>query len=99
MERKEINGRVGAFLLGSAIGSVIAAAVTLLITPQSGEETQTKIKSKVLDLREDAEHTLTKGQQSAESAVVEVRNSLADWLQQRASMLEEQAGEIKASTK
>jgi gas vesicle protein len=99
MEMKETNGRFGTFVIGLALGGLMSAAVTLLMTPQSGEETQAKIKSKVLDLREDAEQTLAKGRQSAEKAVGEARNTFADWLQQGASMLEEQAGEIKTTTK
>jgi gas vesicle protein len=99
MNRKDTNGKVGAFLLGTATGGLIAAAVTLLITPQSGEETQEKIKSKVLDMRDDAEQTLDKGRKSAVTAFDEARDALANWLQKSASMFEEQAGEIRPSAK
>jgi gas vesicle protein len=45
-----ILGRVGVLLIGVGIG----VGIGLLIAPASGEETRTKIKDKVSDIRESA---------------------------------------------
>jgi gas vesicle protein len=79
IERKEPNGRVGAFLLGSGMGEM-ALAVRLLITPQSGEETRANIKSSVLDLREPAEQGLARGRTLVETIASDIRSVLAEGL-------------------
>jgi gas vesicle protein len=43
----------GSFLVGFVIGGLTGAAVALLLTPQSGEETRTMIKEKAVDTYED----------------------------------------------
>ncbi len=92
------NGKFGTFILGSAIGGLMGAAAMLLTAPQSGEETQDLIRSRVTDLRKDAEGTITNGRHSAETIVNDARNSLANWLQRSASALEQQAEEVRPSS-
>jgi gas vesicle protein len=45
---------LGAFIVGVFIGGIIGAATTLLLAPQSGEETRTYIKDKSIELKDKA---------------------------------------------
>lgn len=45
---------LGAFIAGIFIGGIIGAATTLLLAPQSGEETRTYIKDKSIELKDKA---------------------------------------------
>ena len=45
---------LGAFIAGVFIGGIIGAATTLLLAPQSGEETRTYIKDKSIELKDKA---------------------------------------------
>lgn len=45
---------LGAFIVGVFIGGIIGAATTLLLAPQSGEETRTYIKDKSIELKDRA---------------------------------------------
>ena len=96
IERKEPNRRVGAFLLGSAKGEMVLA-VRLLITPQSGEETQANIKSRVHFPRDAAEQGLARGRTLVETIASDMRSILAEGLDKIASRLSEQASEIRAA--
>lgn len=62
----------GAFLFGFIMGSITGAAVSLLLAPQSGEETRTVIKEKAIELKdktaETAEETLHKAEKVAADA-------------------------------
>ena len=44
----------GAFLIGFVVGGLTGAVVSLLMAPQSGEETRTAIKEKTIELRDKA---------------------------------------------
>lgn len=44
----------GSFMVGFLVGGIAGAAVALLLTPQSGEETRTVIKEKAIELKEKA---------------------------------------------
>lgn len=46
------SGEFGAFLAGFVIGGLVGAAAALILAPQSGSETRTKIAGKGQDLRE-----------------------------------------------
>ena len=48
------NNEFGSFLAGFLIGGLVGAAVSLLLAPQSGEETRTLIKSKSIELKDKA---------------------------------------------
>jgi gas vesicle protein len=48
------NNEFGSFLAGFLIGGLVGAAVSLLLAPQSGEETRTIIKSKSIELKDKA---------------------------------------------
>ncbi len=47
----------GSFLVGFVIGGLTGAAVALLLSPQSGEETRTMIKEKAIELKDKAVDT------------------------------------------
>ena len=46
------GGEFGAFLAGFVIGGLVGAAAALILAPQSGSETRSKIAGKGHDLRE-----------------------------------------------
>ena len=46
------GGEFGAFLAGFIIGGLVGAAAALILAPQSGSETRSKIAGKSHDLRE-----------------------------------------------
>jgi len=44
----------GAFLIGFLVGGLTGAVASLLLSPQSGEETRTLIKERAIELRDKA---------------------------------------------
>ncbi len=46
------GGEFGAFLAGFVIGGLVGAAAALILAPQSGSETRSKISDRSQDLRE-----------------------------------------------
>ncbi|GAG68456.1 unnamed protein product [marine sediment metagenome] len=48
----ENNGGFGAFISGFLMGALVEGAVTLLLAPQSGEETRTLIKDKSIEIKD-----------------------------------------------
>ncbi len=59
------------FLVGFAIGLLFGAAVTLLITPQSGQDLQQSAKNRLDDV-------LAEGRRAATARRAELENRLAD---------------------
>ncbi len=51
------NNDFGAFLIGFAVGALTGAAVSLLMAPQSGEETRKVLKEKAIELKDKAGET------------------------------------------
>ena len=49
------NNEFGAFFSGFLIGGLVGAAVSLLLAPQSGEETREIIRDRSIELRDQAE--------------------------------------------
>ncbi len=62
----------GAFLVGFFVGGITGAVVSLLLAPQSGEETRTVIKDKAIELKDKtavvAEDTYHKAEKVAADA-------------------------------
>jgi gas vesicle protein len=83
------------FLLGMIWGALTSATVALLVAPDSGEETQEKIRAKVFELRDEAERTVGEGRESLNSTVEQVRGSIATWLDQGSELLRERAEEVR----
>jgi len=63
---------LGAFLVGFFVGSITGAVVSLLLAPQSGEETRNVIKEKAIELKDKttvvAEDTYHKAEKVAADA-------------------------------
>jgi gas vesicle protein len=82
------------FLVGFIIGGLTGALVSLLLAPQSGEETRAVIREKAIELQEKASETAEDVYSRSESAIGEVRDrgrEIAEDLQRRGQViLEEQ---------
>lgn len=78
------NNEFGAFLTGLVIGGLVGATVSLLMAPQSGEETREQIRIKSLELRDRADDEIRQIRTYAEQAVADARGQIEE-LQARAS--------------
>jgi len=68
-ERDELSS----FLLGFIIGGLTGAVVSLLLAPQSGEETRALIRDKAIELKDKASETVDEAYARAEAAAAEAR--------------------------
>jgi gas vesicle protein len=81
---------LGTFFAGLIIGGLVGAATTLLLAPQSGEETRTLIKEKSIELKDKAAVTADEAKIRA-GELAEKSKMKASELQQRGQVvLEEQ---------
>jgi gas vesicle protein len=96
MDTNHRSGNFGAFLLGTIVGGLIATTTALMFAPQSGEETQKRIKDRAIALRNEAEDKIEQGKRSAEAVVTKARSSVADLLEQSANVLDQRAEDIRA---
>lgn len=64
----------GAFLIGFIIGGLTGAAISLLMAPQSGEETREYIKERAIELRDKAQETATTTADTVGTRVTDVRS-------------------------
>lgn len=98
----------GAFLIGFIIGGLTGAAISLLMAPQSGEETREYIKERAIELRDKAQETAqTTAEQVGQTAQdVRVRagevagrakTSAEDLRQKGQTILEEQKGRLSST--
>lgn len=83
------------FLLGMIWGALTSVAVTLLVAPDSGAETQDKIRTKAYELREETARTVGEGRKSLNSTIDRMRGSIAAWLEQGSELMHERADEIR----
>ena len=67
-----------AFLIGFVIGGLTGAAISLLMAPQSGEETREFLKDRAIELREKASETAQSTAQQVGSTASEVRSRAGD---------------------
>lgn len=63
----------GAFLVGFIVGGLTGAVVSLLMAPQTGEETRAIIKDKSIELRDRAQMTAEEALAKAEGIAAEYR--------------------------
>jgi gas vesicle protein len=63
---------------GLLTGGAIGAAVAILATPRSGEETRTMIRDKSLEIREGAVQALEDGREKLEDVKVDVRRRFSN---------------------
>ena len=59
---------LGTFLAGLVLGSLVGAAVAMLMAPSSGSDTRRQIREKSLELRAEAEHQMEEARKLAEEA-------------------------------
>jgi gas vesicle protein len=64
----------GAFLIGFIIGGLTGAAISLLMAPQSGEETRDYLKDQAIVLRDKAQETAHTTAEQVNTRATEVRS-------------------------
>jgi len=57
---------LGTFLAGLVLGSLVGAAMAMLMAPASGSDTRRQIREKSLELRSQAEHQVEEARKRAE---------------------------------
>ncbi|MCJ7695535.1 MAG: YtxH domain-containing protein [Anaerolineaceae bacterium] len=87
----EHNNDFGVFLIGFAVGALTGAAVSLLLAPQSGEETRRIIKEKTIELKDKAVETYEETKIKAEKAYEDAMNKA----EELAEATKEKAVELK----
>jgi gas vesicle protein len=97
-EIRNHNGNAGAFLVGSILGGLTAAAAMLLYAPRSGADTQELIRQKADEFRAEAEKTLQNRRQEAEESIAMRLSSVAGRLEEVATTLNQQAEDMKEKT-
>lgn len=98
----EHDGDFGAFLAGFLFGSVIGAAVALILAPQSGEETRTLIHDRSIELKDKAVEKAETARIKAEAAAAEARaraDELAKLTQEKALELKKKGQEVYQTQK
>ena len=96
----------GAFLIGFIIGGLTGAAISLLMAPQSGEETRGYLRERAIELKDRAQETAQEAGHRVGSTASEVRSrageiagtarTRADELRQRGQVvLEEQRSRLQ----
>lgn len=68
----------GAFLIGFIIGGLTGAAISLLMAPQTGEETREILKDRAIELRDKAQETAQVAREQVGSTAAEVRTRATD---------------------
>lgn len=70
------SGGLGKVITGLVVGSVVGAAVSLLMAPASGEETRRKIKDEVNGIQKKARLTAEEVEEKGREIVGEAKGSL-----------------------
>ncbi len=68
----------GAFLIGFIIGGLTGAAISLLMAPQSGEETREVLRERAIELRDKAQETAQVAREQVGTTADEVRTRATD---------------------
>jgi gas vesicle protein len=68
----------GAFLIGFIIGGLTGAAISLLMAPQSGEETRGYLKERAIELKDKAQEGVQVAYDQVGSTATEVRSRAGD---------------------
>jgi len=85
----------GSFLMGFTVGALAGAIVSLLMAPQTGEETRQIIKEKTIELKDKGTETYEETKRRAEEAY---KDALAK-AEELAKVTKEKASELGHSTK
>ena len=84
----------GAFLIGFIIGGLTGAAVSLIMAPQSGEETREYLKERAIEIRDKAQETAATTADTVGSRASDVRSRAGDLRQRGQVVLEEQVNRL-----
>ncbi len=68
----------GAFLIGFIIGGLTGAAISLIMAPQSGEETREILRDRAIELRDKAQETAQVAREQVGSTASDVRSRAGD---------------------
>ncbi len=68
----------GAFLIGFIIGGLTGAAISLIMAPQSGEETREILRDRAIELRDKAQETAQVARDQVGSTATDVRSRAGD---------------------
>jgi gas vesicle protein len=82
------------FFAGLVIGGLVGATLSLLLAPQSGEETRAQIRDKSLELKGRAEESVLEVRQMVETQLAGLQEQMTT-LQEQVSSLQ---GKIKVPT-
>ncbi len=83
------NDGFSSFLVGFIVGGLTGAVVSLLLAPQSGEETRAVLKDKAIELKDRASDTAEEAYARAEDAFADARVHAEEWAQIAMDRLEE----------
>ena len=72
------NGKFGAFVTGFLTGLIAGGITSLLLAPQSGEETRKMIKEKSVEVYEKAEKNFEEAYAQAEASLAEAREKIEE---------------------
>lgn len=79
---------LGTFVFGWLTGVAAGGVTALLLAPQSGTETQRRIRQQAGAMRDEADQVIEQRMQIAEGKISALRRSLSDRLKQGAAALE-----------
>jgi gas vesicle protein len=85
---------VPGLLIGGIIGALIGAAAALWFAPQSGEQTQEKLRQEAIKLKQSANETLGDVKSSLDSAASTVRDKAEGALQDGQQFVNQQADKV-----
>ncbi len=91
----ENNNDLGAFLAGFVIGGLVGAATTLILAPQSGEETRNQIVSKSRELRESGGEQFQHYREMADSYSQEYRDRAGKVLAETRNRVGDTTGRVQ----
>jgi gas vesicle protein len=80
------------FFAGLVIGSLVGAALALLLAPQSGEETRAQIRDKSLEYKDRAEEGVLVAREQAQKQITTLQDQVRV-LQQQVNTLQEKGKE------
>ncbi|MFZ3070324.1 MAG: YtxH domain-containing protein [Anaerolineaceae bacterium] len=89
------SNNFGSFLMGFTVGALAGAIVSLLLAPQTGEETRQIIKDKAIELKEKSGVTFEETKKKAEEAY---KDALAK-AEELGNVTIEKVGEVAKATK
>ncbi len=88
-----------AFLIGLVVGGITGAAVSLLLAPQSGDETRKILKEKAIELKDKASESYVETKDKAAHLFEEGKTLVGEVSQKGKVVLEEQREKLAETIK